>query len=147
HDETDSASAYRRHLPPHARRRHFKAKSDRAEIDSIARRGLDLVQGRAMQAKRLMVFLGQTDHWHHAPLYLAILETLRAAGCAGATVTVGIAGFGPHGHIKTRGFVDVSIDLPVIVTVIDRADRIEGVLPQITAMLAGGVVTVEDVEV
>jgi CBS domain-containing protein len=100
-----------------------------------------------MQAKRLTIFVGETDQWHHTSLYLAILEKLKAAGCAGATVTSGIAGFGAHGHIKTRRLVEVSFDLPLIITAIDRAENVERVLPEITGMLAGGVVTVEDVEV
>ncbi|HZR82798.1 MAG TPA: DUF190 domain-containing protein [Candidatus Binatia bacterium] len=99
-----------------------------------------------MQAKRLTIFVGEADRWRHGPLYLAILETLKAAGCAGATVTSGIAGFGAHAHIKTRTLLELSVDLPVVITVIDRAERIERVLPDVTQMLAGGVVTLEDVD-
>ena len=64
--------------------------------------------GIVMRGKRMTVFLDETDHWRHRPLYLAILERLKAAGCAGATAVRGIAGFGPHSHIiKTARLVDV----------------------------------------
>jgi PII-like signaling protein len=42
-----------------------------------------------MQAKRLVILVGEADQWHHRPLYLAILEVLKAAGCAGATALSG----------------------------------------------------------
>src|SRR5262252_2815999 len=98
-----------------------------------------------MQAKRLTIVVGEADQWHHRPLYLAILEELRAAGCAGATVTTGVAGFGAHAHIKTRGLLELSVDMPMVLTSIDRAERFQAVLPKIMPMLAGGVVTQEDV--
>jgi CBS domain-containing protein len=100
-----------------------------------------------MQAKRLTILVGEADQWHHRPLYLAILEELKAAGCAGATVTSGIAGFGAHAHIKTRGLLELSVDMPIVVTSIDSVERIQAVLPRIMAMMAGGLVTQEDVEV
>jgi len=100
-----------------------------------------------MRGKRMTVFLGEADQLHHAPLYLALLRRLKAEGCAGATVTRGIAGFGPHSQIKTARLVDLSLDLPIVVTVVDRPERI-GRWAEIAAeMLAAGVVTVEEVEV
>jgi CBS domain-containing protein len=100
-----------------------------------------------MRGKRMMIFLGEADQWHHQALHMAILEHLRRAGCSGATVTRGIAGFGPHAHIKTTRLLELSVDLPVIITVIDRDERIERLLPEISRMLVAGVITVEDVEV
>jgi CBS domain-containing protein/PII-like signaling protein len=100
-----------------------------------------------MRGKRVMIFIGESDQWHHQPLYLAILQHLKAAGCAGATVTRGIAGFGAHSQIRTATILRLSIDLPVVITAVDAAERIEHVLPQISAMLSGGMILVEDTEV
>ncbi|HVO24621.1 MAG TPA: DUF190 domain-containing protein, partial [Candidatus Margulisiibacteriota bacterium] len=100
-----------------------------------------------MRAKRMMVFTGESDQWHHRPLYMAVLEHLKTAGCAGATVTRGIAGFGAHSQIKTANILTLSIDLPVVITAIDAADVIERVLPEVAAMLGGGLIIVEDTEV
>ncbi len=100
-----------------------------------------------MRGKRLTIYLGESDQWHHRPLYLAILEHLRAAGLAGATVTRGIAGFGAHSKIKTARLLELSVDLPIVITAVDRAERIERVLPEVAAMMAAGVMTVDDTEV
>ncbi len=100
-----------------------------------------------MRGKRMTIFLGEADQWHHRPLYLAILEHLKTAGCAGATVTRGVAGFGAHSVIKTANILRLSTDLPVIITAIDSADKIDGVLPEIASMLSGGLVIVDDTEV
>src|SRR5579885_3682613 len=87
-----------------------------------ARRGLRRrggMRARAMRGKRLTIYLGESDQWHHRPLYLAILEHLRAAGLAGATVTRGIAGFGAHSKIKTARLLELSVDLPIVITADD----------------------------
>jgi len=68
-----------------------------------------------MRGKRVTIFVGESDQWHHRPLYLAILEHLKAAGCSGATVTRGTAGFGAHSQIKTATILRLSVDLPVII--------------------------------
>lgn len=99
-----------------------------------------------MLGKRMMLFLGDADTWHHQPLHLAILERLRREGFLGATVTRGIAGYGGHAHIKTAG-LEVVTELPLVITVVDTPERIEHIIPEITAMLAGGILTVDDVEI
>ena len=103
--------------------------------------------GGHMRAKQMMIFTGESDQWHHQPLYMAILEHLKKAGCAGATVTRGLAGFGAHSQIKTANILTLSVDLPVVITVIDAAETIEQVLPEVAAMLSGGLIVVEDTEV
>ena len=100
-----------------------------------------------MLGKRLTIILGEADFWRHRPLYSVLLERLKAAGCSGATVTRGIAGFGAHSYIKTDAIEVFSADMPVVITVVDVPGRIEKVLPEITEMLAGGIVTVEDTDV
>jgi CBS domain-containing protein len=97
--------------------------------------------------KRVTIYIGETDQWHHQPAYMAILEFLRREGCAGATVERGLAGFGANSRIKTASILDVSLDLPVVITWIDRPDRIERLLPQLAQMAPAGLITVEDVSV
>lgn len=100
-----------------------------------------------MRGKRVTVFVGESDQWHGRPLYLAIVEHLKAAGCSGATVTRGVAGYGAHSQIHTATILRLSEDLPVVITAIDATERVERVLPEISSMLAGGLVLVDDVEV
>lgn len=99
------------------------------------------------QGKRVTIYIGETDQWHHQPLFMAILEFLRREGCAGATVERGVAGFGANSRIKTASILDLSLDLPMLVTWIDRPDRVERVLPQLAQMVPSGLITVEDVQV
>src|SRR5581483_7566743 len=99
------------------------------------------------QAKRVTMYIGSTDQWHHQPLSLAILELLRREGCTGATAMQGIAGFGGSRRIKTAGVVDVVLDLPVVVTRVDRPDRVARVLPRVAEMVTAGLITVEDTQV
>jgi CBS domain-containing protein len=99
------------------------------------------------QGKRVTIYVGETDQWHHQPAYLAILEFLRRERCAGATVERGIAGFGANSRIKTASLLELSMDLPVIITWVDRPDRVERILPQLAEMVPAGLVTVEDIHI
>ena len=83
---------------------------------------------------QVLMFLKESDQWHGRPLALAILDLLHQQGVAGATVLRGSAGYGAHGQLHTAMLVELAGDLPVVVTFVDRAERIERVLPQLTAM-------------
>ena len=98
-------------------------------------------------AKRVTIFIGESDRWHHKTLYTAIVEMLRREGCAGATVMRGIEGFGKNSRIHTASIMRLSEDLPITITVVDSAERIAAVLPTIDEMVSGGLVIVEDVHV
>lgn len=100
-----------------------------------------------MRAKRMTIFVGESDQWRHQALYLAILQQLKAAGCAGATVVHGIAGFGAHSRIHTSTILRLSEDLPVVITAVDAPERIDRLLPEISRMLAGGLVLVDEIDV
>jgi CBS domain-containing protein len=97
--------------------------------------------------KRLMIYLGESDVWHYQPAYLAILEFLKSEGCAGATVVRGIAGFGASSRIKTTTILRLAMDLPVVVTVVDREDRLRRILPRLKEMVGSGLMTVEEIGV
>jgi len=99
------------------------------------------------QGKRVTIFIGETDQWHYHPAYMAILEFLRREGCAGATVERGLAGFGANSRIKTASLLELSMDLPVVITWVDRPDRVERVLPHIAQMVPAGLITVEDIHI
>jgi len=105
---------------------------------------------RVLDGNQLLVriFLGDSDQWHHTPLYRAILERLRREGFAGATVIHGVAGFGASSVIHTAGLVELSTDLPVLVEVVDDEDHVERLLPILDEMVTGGaLVTMEKVRV
>ena len=98
-------------------------------------------------ALRLRVHIGESDHTGHQPLYTAIVEAARKAGLAGATVFKGIEGYGAHSVVHAARIVDLSSDLPIVVEIIDSAEAIRGFLPGLTAMVADGLITLEDVRI
>jgi len=98
-------------------------------------------------AKRLRIYIGDSDQWRGRPLYAVILEHLKKEGLAGATVYRGIAGFGAHSRIHTAAILDLSTDLPLIIEVIDTPEKIERALETTSPMVREGLITVEGVEV
>jgi len=99
------------------------------------------------EAKKVTIFVGESDRWHHQPLHTAIVEMLRREGCAGATVVKGVEGFGKASRIHTASILRLSEDLPMVITLVDTVERVEAVLPGIDEMVGGGLVLVEDVHV
>lgn len=97
--------------------------------------------------KLLRIFVGESDRYRGKPLYQAIVETLRERGLAGATVLRGIEGFGAHSRIHTFRLLRLSEDLPVVIEVVDSAERIDAIIPVLDEMVEEGLVTVEPVEV
>lgn len=98
-------------------------------------------------AKKLTVYIGESDHAGHRALYQVILETLKKEGLAGATVTRGMAGFGAHSRIHTAALLELSLDLPMIIEVIDAPEKIERGLAVIGPLIKEGLVTLHDVEI
>lgn len=98
--------------------------------------------------RRLTVYIGENDTWHRRPLYTELVHRAHAAGLTGATVLRGIEGFGrSSGRIHTSRILSLSADLPVLVVVVDEAERIERFLAEVAEVVTEGLVTVEDVEV
>ncbi len=97
-------------------------------------------------AKLLRVFLGEADRWREAPLYEAILQKLRMMEIAGATVYRGILGYGAKGHEHKASFFHPMRDLPVMISVIDTAEKIAMAAAAIEEMLEDGLIVVSDAE-
>lgn len=97
--------------------------------------------------ERLSIFIGETDQYDHKPLYVEIVERAHRAGLAGATVVRGFEGFGASSRIHTSRILRMSEDLPVIVIIVDRADRIDAFLPTLDELIAEGLVVREHVEI
>lgn len=98
-------------------------------------------------AQRLVIYIGEADRWRGKPLYAALLETLKAMGMAGATVTRGAAGFGAHSRIHTAAILRLSEDLPLRIEVIDTREKIAQALETIAPMVTEGLITLEQVQV
>jgi hypothetical protein len=102
------------------------------------------IEGRG---QLLRIFIGESDSWHGRPLYEAIVHRLHEEGLAGATVVRGIEGFGAHSRVHSARILRLSEDLPLVIEVVDREERIQAVLPILDEMIGEGLVTLEDVEI
>lgn len=97
--------------------------------------------------KLLRIFIGESDRWEHKPLYEAIVLKARELGLAGATVLRGPMGFGANSHLHTAKILRLSMDLPMVIEIVDSGEKIDRFLPQLEPMMAGGLVTLENVQV
>jgi uncharacterized protein len=98
-------------------------------------------------ALRLSIYIGESDRWHHKPLYTEIVHRAQQAGLAGASVFRGIEGFGASSLLHTQRLLSLSEDLPIAVIIVDTGERIRAFLPQIEELVSEGLVILDEVEV
>lgn len=96
---------------------------------------------------RLRIFVHEETRYDHQPLYAALVRLAKREGIAGATVFRGIEGFGQHRHLHTSRLVDVSDDLPMIVELIDTAEKIQTFLLLLDEVIPHGTATVSPVQI
>jgi PII-like signaling protein len=97
-------------------------------------------------AMLLRIFIGEGDELEGAPLYRKIVEKAREQKLAGATVLRGPLGFGKSSHLHTAKILRLSMDLPMVIEIVDSEDKIRGFLPHLDEMIQGGLVTIEKVQ-
>jgi PII-like signaling protein len=97
-------------------------------------------------AKLLRIFIGEADRWHDEPLYDALVKRLRMMEIAGATVYRGIDGYGAKGHQHKKSFFHVSKDMPIMVSVIDSAEKIAAAAEAVEAMMEDGLIVISDAD-
>ncbi len=99
------------------------------------------------EAQLVRIFIGESDKHGGKPLYEAIVLAARERGLAGATVLRGVMGFGANSRIHTAKVLRLSEDLPIVIELVDKPERIEMFLPVLDAMMHEGLVTLETVNV
>jgi PII-like signaling protein len=99
------------------------------------------------QGKLLRIFIGESDKFDGIPLYEWIVREARRQGLAGATVLRGLQGFGAHSRLHTAKILRLSADLPIVVEIVDTADKIEAFLSSTDHAIGEGLATLEKVEV
>ncbi|MFZ0962330.1 MAG: DUF190 domain-containing protein [Terriglobia bacterium] len=95
----------------------------------------------------MRIHIGESDRWQGLPLYEALIKLLRREGFSGVTVLRGVAGYGSTSRLHTDKVLRLSQDLPIVLEVIEYAERIETLLPKLDDMIGGGLVTLEKVRV
>ena len=91
----------------------------------------------------MRIHIGESDKYRGKPLYKAIVELLRARHFAGATVFRAMTGFGASGRVRTDRIEVLSLDLPIVVEVIETEEQIQAILPDLDDMIGGGLITLE----
>jgi uncharacterized protein len=99
------------------------------------------------EGQLLRVYIGESDRWHGKPLYEAIVLKAREMGMAGATVLRGMMGFGADSRLHTAKVLRLSEDLPIVIEIADKPEKIEAFLPELDVMVAEGIITLEKVHV
>ena len=99
------------------------------------------------EAVLLRIFIGESDRWQHKPLYEAIVLKAREMHLAGATVLRGQMGFGKSSRLHTAKILRLSMDLPLVIEIVDSEEKIQAFLPTLNEMVGAGLVTLEKVKV
>ena len=105
---------------------------------------MEEIRGRG---RRVRVYFGESDRFEGRSLWSVLLDTLRRNGAAGATILRGMASFGAQSRVHASTDVDLSADVPLVLEWIDSEGQIEALLPRIAAMVDGGIVTSEPIEI
>ena len=95
----------------------------------------------------LRIYVGESDRWQHQPLYEAIVLKARELHLAGATVLRGPMGFGAASRIHTAKILRLSMDLPIVIEIVDTDDKVQTLLPFLDEMMGGGLVTLDKIRV
>jgi uncharacterized protein len=99
------------------------------------------------QGQLLRIFIRESDRAGGRPMHEAILHAARDAGIAGATVIRGQVGYGHTSRIQTASILRLTDDLPLIIEIVDSADKIHALLPDLTKLTGEKVMTLENVRV
>ncbi len=95
--------------------------------------------------KLLRIFIGESDKFGHQALYEAIVLKARELGLAGATVLRGPMGFGAKSHLHSSKILRLSMDLPIIIEIVDSEENVKKIIPFLDETVQDGMVTLEDV--
>jgi hypothetical protein len=98
------------------------------------------------EAEILRVYLSELDKHGHRPLYEVIVERARKRGLAGATVLRGVMGFGESKRLQVAKVLRLSEDLPVVIEIVDRPERIEAFLPDLDDVIEQGLVVLQNAQ-
>jgi PII-like signaling protein len=99
------------------------------------------------QALLLRIFTGEQAKYDGRPLYEAIVMKAREMQLAGATVLRGPMGFGKSSLVHTDKILRLSMDLPLIIEIVDSEEKINAFLPVLDGMMDSGLVTLEKLQV
>ncbi|MHC1700778.1 MAG: DUF190 domain-containing protein [Humidesulfovibrio sp.] len=93
------------------------------------------------EAEVLRIYIGESDRLGGRLLHEAIVDEARRRGMAGATAMRGLLGFGANSLVHTAKILRLSEDLPMVVEIVDKPDRVAAFLPILEDMVSEGTIT------
>ena len=99
------------------------------------------------KGSQLTIFINESEQHHYQPLYMAVIQMLKREGCTGATVVRGVACFGASNIIYSSSVLVIPMDLPVMITVVDRRERVEKAIASLRELAPHSLITVQEVEI
>ena len=99
------------------------------------------------EGQLLRIFVGESDKYEGGPLYEWLVIKAKEHGLAGATVLRGLMGFGANSRIHTSKILRLSLDLPIVVEIVDTPEKIKEFLSCVESAVKEGLVTLEKAEV
>ena len=98
------------------------------------------------EATKLTIYVGRQERAAGVPAFVAICDLLHRRGIAGATVLLGVDGT-VHGVRRRARFFGRNAEVPMMIIAVGSGERIAAVLPEIEALLARPLLTLERVRV
>ncbi len=99
------------------------------------------------EGRMLRIYFGEDDRWQGKPLHEAILAKCHELGMAGVIVYRGIEGYGTSTRVRHSSHWRFSKDAPIMLSVVDRPEQIEKLIPQLEGMVQEGLMAASPVEV
>lgn len=113
----------------------------RAETEPLPPRKLE------GKARLMRIYVGENDRWGDKPLYVALVEALRANDIAGVTVYAGILGYGANRRVHQDKALSLSHDRPIMLSVVDSEEKLRAFAPTLEKMVQQGLVVMSDVDI
>lgn len=92
---------------------------------------------------KLTIYFGERDRAGGAFLADGLLDLFGRERVATSVLLRGAEGFGAKQRLQTSRLLTLSEDLPVVAVAVDTRERIESLLPEVTALTGDGLVTLE----
>lgn len=101
--------------------------------------------------KMLRIYCSNTDRTHSHANYQLITLKAKEFGMMGATVYKGIMGYGTSSHLTIDTFWELSEKIPVIIEIIDTADKVTAFAHEISQLMEntdkGCLIIAQDVDI
>lgn len=98
-------------------------------------------------AKLLRVYVGENERYKNKPLYQYLIKWLREKEIAGVTITRGIEGYGQDKVVHTARLLELSADLPIVLEIVDTAEKIQEIIPELCQLVPKGLIFSTDIYV